>query len=544
MELRLKEDVLAEGRAHLGRILLQWRRGKGPSAHLGKCPGCQHHAGSVRTEFRAQSQISPLGILPRPDHGRRGPGTCRFWHTSRFSQGAWGCPRPHPRLRVHFQLSNGTWPFHHGFGHWNGNTSFSLCRLWNPFRVRIPVPSSITRWLRIWFACSRTVTRLNACLIGSLTRPASSSICAPVSRDYRKAASRCTDDRRNCRKLVNKGIHCLKRYALLILFQAYLLERSRNDLSENDTFEAWIGRHQEFGNLFHELESKELQGLTVLSEIESQKTSSRSSSHKCRLSHLRGPCPGLQAPNPFITRPSPRSGKSKPLWLVASVPSWRPWPSWNSTTSLGAETVRFPKESTVHPISAKCPARCHWSFRVRIGDADEIGHWTSPPADQLRPRRHEEMFVDFDAGGAGHFRQWPALRPPHRQGSHRQSRNDRNRQWTRRVDGKSLEIGGRGWSLRYGNRLLLHEEEQVNLPGQPSKLEIVPEWEEIAEASDALESPAEAYQIVIKNGGFPLTYFRVPVTDEQAPIPNVFDELVQLISADTYTDFIFNCQMG
>ena len=99
-------------------------------------------------------------------------------------------------------------------------------------------------------------------------------------------------------------------------------------------------------------------------------------------------------------------------------------------------------------------------------------------------------------------------------------------------------------ALQYENRLLLHEEEQVMDAGPGLKFEIVPEWEDISDTKSALESPAEVYQDIIQHGSYPLTYVRVPVTDEQAPIPFVFDELIKLISAEAYTDFIFNCQMG
>ncbi len=36
-----------------------------------------------------------------------------------------------------------------------------------------------------------------------------------------------------------------------------------------------------------------------------------------------------------------------------------------------------------------------------------------------------------------------------------------------------------------------------------------------------------------------------PSTDEQAPIPGVFDEIVdRIIAIDSQTDVMFNCQMG
>lgn len=349
--------------------------------------------------------------------------------------------------------------------------------------------------------------------------------------DYRKAASRCTDDRRNCRKLVNKGIQCLKRYALLILFQAYLYEQV-----DHDKFESWILRHQEFGNLFHELESKELQGLTVLSEIEkpaevsallahsrsSQSQSSESIHHKVlakqkevkavvagRLGSVLAPMTILKFDH-FIG-----CQKQSLLERIEGAPNFRQVP-------LDQESGRFvcglamPAKAAIervlqriacHPGGAR---KCLW-----ISMREEPVIFVNGQPFVLRIVK--DPIANLEMTGI----------------------------ISERVElmESRLKSEAEAEARHYGNRILLHEEEQV--PGNPLKFEVVPEWEDIEiEGECALESPAEVYQNIIKAGEYPLTYVRVPVTDEQAPIPVVFDELVKLISADSYTDFIFNCQMG
>lgn len=81
---------------------------------------------------------------------------------------------------------------------------------------------------------------------------------------------------------------------------------------------------------------------------------------------------------------------------------------------------------------------------------------------------------------------------------------------------------------RYNGRILLHDEE-ITKKG----FEIVPLWES---ATDIL-TPLDVFT---KHQN--VEYLRIPITDEQAPIPLVFDELVENTSKNS--TFVFNCQMG
>ncbi|KAI8912645.1 inositol hexakisphosphate-domain-containing protein [Gorgonomyces haynaldii] len=89
----------------------------------------------------------------------------------------------------------------------------------------------------------------------------------------------------------------------------------------------------------------------------------------------------------------------------------------------------------------------------------------------------------------------------------------------------------------YGNRLLVHEEKVEN-----SKFVLVPHWESLQE--EDIETPLDVYNYFIKQG-YKISYLRIPITDEQAPIPDVFDQLVdRLLSVSATGDPMFNCQMG
>ncbi|KAI8918923.1 inositol hexakisphosphate-domain-containing protein [Entophlyctis helioformis] len=90
---------------------------------------------------------------------------------------------------------------------------------------------------------------------------------------------------------------------------------------------------------------------------------------------------------------------------------------------------------------------------------------------------------------------------------------------------------------RYGGRLLLHEERV-----EGSGFVIVPVWETVR--AEDIETPGDVYAS-IQQEGYRVDYMRVPITDEQAPIPDVFDQLVErLLCIGVDGDALFNCQMG
>lgn len=59
-------------------------------------------------------------------------------------------------------------------------------------------------------------------------------------------------------------------------------------------------------------------------------------------------------------------------------------------------------------------------------------------------------------------------------------------------------------------------------------------------------TPREVFGLMTEEG-YPVNYARLPVTDEQAPLPGVFarlDERVQEALATDFAHLVFNCQMG
>lgn len=337
--------------------------------------------------------------------------------------------------------------------------------------------------------------------------------------DYRKAASKCTDDHQSCRKMLMKGMHCLKRYVLLIMFESFLLNEA-----PVQSFTSWIMHHPEFASLFHELEVKGLEALAVLSEVSETESSSS---------------------------PQLDTEQAKTLAQVVEVKSvvasregsvLAPMTILKFDHFIGCQKQSLPERIEGAPNFRQVPLVAD----ERVGQKYVCG--LAMPTKAAISRVLER--IECVEGGNRKclwisMREEPVIFANGEPYVLRIVKDPiANLEMTGIVSERvelmedRLKREAEAEAAHYNNRLLLHEEEASRTA--PQGFDIVPEWETIQE----LESPAEVYQNVIQSGHYPLTYYRVPVTDEQAPIPNVFDELVRLISQSEYTDFVFNCQMG
>eukprot|EP01080_Neovahlkampfia_damariscottae_P005741 gene5741-9563_t len=89
---------------------------------------------------------------------------------------------------------------------------------------------------------------------------------------------------------------------------------------------------------------------------------------------------------------------------------------------------------------------------------------------------------------------------------------------------------------KYNEKFLVHDEVE-EISG------LITEWKDAT--SKTILTPREVYQQIEKEG-YKIKYFRVPVTDERAPEPKDFDDLLDIIkNVDIEnTHLIYNCQMG
>jgi protein-tyrosine phosphatase len=94
---------------------------------------------------------------------------------------------------------------------------------------------------------------------------------------------------------------------------------------------------------------------------------------------------------------------------------------------------------------------------------------------------------------------------------------------------------------KHNGRLLLHDETDDG----NGRFTLTAQWEDNVQADDIL-TPKEVYERMVQ-AGYRVNYARLPVTDEQAPIPRVFARLEERVAdALQHADvaMAFNCQMG
>ncbi|KAG2117755.1 inositol hexakisphosphate-domain-containing protein [Suillus clintonianus] len=94
--------------------------------------------------------------------------------------------------------------------------------------------------------------------------------------------------------------------------------------------------------------------------------------------------------------------------------------------------------------------------------------------------------------------------------------------------------------VRMGDgRILLHDEVEE----RPGVFTIIPIWETVDE--DDIMTPRDVFDLMAKEG-FKINYGRVAITDEQAPLPDALSQLLERVrfGYSEADDFIFNCQMG
>lgn len=357
--------------------------------------------------------------------------------------------------------------------------------------------------------------------------------------EYRKAAHRCTDDRQNCRKLVNKGVQCLKRYVLLILYESFLLEgansidnNTKEDQYDSPTFADWIQQHPEFGNLFHEIESKGSESMTILS-----------SDSKTVIEPLKPSLEDSSRPEESITKVPAVDKEVKDVVgnRIGSVLA--PMTILKFDHFIGCQKQSLPERIEGAPnfrqVSLPNPGLFVYGLAMPTKAAIErvLERINCHPGSKERRclwismREEPVIFVN------GQPYVLRIVKDP-------VSNLEMTGIVSERVElmESRLKIEAEAEAIAHSNTILLHEEEATLTA--PQGFEVVPEWESVPDPHTSLESPAEVYQHVIQSHGYPLKYFRVPVTDEQAPIPVVFDELIGIISKEEYTDFVFNCQMG
>ncbi|CAE6502206.1 unnamed protein product [Rhizoctonia solani] len=92
--------------------------------------------------------------------------------------------------------------------------------------------------------------------------------------------------------------------------------------------------------------------------------------------------------------------------------------------------------------------------------------------------------------------------------------------------------------IHFEGRVLVHDEVET----QPGSFDITAQWEPVT--IQDIMTPRDVFRLVADEG-YRVDYARLAITDEQAPLPDALDQLVHRVEAGLKVagDLIFNCQM-
>nr|XP_019043261.1 hypothetical protein I302_07836 [Kwoniella bestiolae CBS 10118]OCF22191.1 hypothetical protein I302_07836 [Kwoniella bestiolae CBS 10118] len=330
------------------------------------------------------------------------------------------------------------------------------------------------------------------------------------------------EDPRTKRKLTEKGLHHLKRYFHLILFQAYLDDRAPDE--ENPySFESFIRHRPVFKTLEHELEEGGLQSLAPIEKMD--------------------PADGMALPDEVTQVVANRSGAILSAQTILksdffsglqkqSLPERVDGAANYRRLPLSLETARNEEgddENHHYVYGTGCATKLMFSLSLRNAlekmEAGPSGKrkvtWTSlreEPVLYVKSRPHVLRLIDKPVTNIETTGVTAAV--------------------VERMEVALKRDVIR--ELRQGNgRLLLHDEVET----KPGVYDIIPIWETLEESE--VMTPKELYESITKEG-YKVDYVRVAITDEQAPLPVTFQVLVDRIAEGLQqgADFVFNCQMG
>ncbi|KAH6592131.1 hypothetical protein BASA50_008276 [Batrachochytrium salamandrivorans] len=333
-----------------------------------------------------------------------------------------------------------------------------------------------------------------------------------------------------------RGVLHLRRYFTLILFQSYLDSNEPGVEMMLATFQDWLQKHPEFSTISEELETNGVDLLTPVEEIAPGDGIALSSEVVDVVNRRDGGVlaqgtiikydlfPGAQK----LSLPDRIDGAvnfrrislAAVRELVGMSNLDEPCPDKLSSCDSNSRLCSY--SSSVYGVGmpTKEGIRCLLKLANASSDGNRVLFWTSLREEPViyvngRPyvlRLFHDPLKNLEATGIT---------------------RERVELMENQMKGEIIRD-----VRRYNGKLLLHDE-RVEGNGQ---FTVVPVWESVRE--EDIETPSDVYAH-IKSEGYRVDYLRIPVTDEQAPIPDVFDQLMErLLGISKNGDAIFNCQMG
>ncbi|TPX51665.1 hypothetical protein SeMB42_g01840 [Synchytrium endobioticum] len=327
------------------------------------------------------------------------------------------------------------------------------------------------------------------------------------------------------KRAVRRGLLNLKRYFILILFQCYLDENRLDRITEwRESFKLWMERHPEFDTIKEELENTDIQALVPVEKL--------------------APGDGVALTTEVLNVVNSRNGQVLAQNTIMKHDLFPGCQKLSLSERIeGAPNFRSVSMATLRASVLGSPASASTPLSGAMFEFPFVFGVAMPTKDGIR-----KVLQRINAGPGGlRYLLWTCLREEpvlYLNGRPYVLRLFRDplkatgisRGRVERME-HQMKLDSIADSKKYGGRLLLHEEE-----GDAQAYSIVPVWETVKE--EDIQTPIEVFKS-IEQEGYHVNYLRIPITDEQAPITNVFDEMVdRLLAVKGNTDAIFNCQMG
>ena len=293
-------------------------------------------------------------------------------------------------------------------------------------------------------------------------------------------------------QITRKLAFSLKRYFLLLCFTAFLKE---NSYKKNSLFKEWFERHEEIRNLFCELEKGRL--LEKIAHTSPLRTTPVEGKELWKV--LKGRRGSVLAPLTILKFDHfPGCHRMSLPERIEGAPNFRGIAiSTSKGRGINIYGVAMPTADAIKNIINCC-------------------HHEQPQPRKLTWVCLREEPVIYVNGRPFVLR---IIRDPNDNVAMTGIDTDRVELIERRL----LEEAKRE-AFNNNGAILLHEE-GIDEP-------LVPMWEQL----ESIKTMSQVFSEL------DVTYYRLPITDEQSPIPKVFDEIAVIVSNSE--DIIFNCQMG
>lgn len=348
-----------------------------------------------------------------------------------------------------------------------------------------------------------------------------------------RLAAEDTEDEALRKKRIQRAIHNLRRYFLLIVFQSYLMQTKPDLLEASPSFRTFVSRQPVFDTIAKEFDKIDISTIMPLQKVDVSDGMALSDEVQDVVSHRRGNIlsaftmlksdffsgilklglperidgmPNLRGV-PLLLAPPTSTGNNQNQGAAPLTPKTPIVMHGRETWGSGMPTVEGLRRGlTRMGASPKGPAKVVWtSLREE-------------PVLYVNGRPHvlrlaDQPVTNIEATGVT----------------------------TDVVE--SMEAALKGDMLQEASqrdgRVLLHDEVEI----RQGEFDIIPVWETVKEG-DVL-TPREVYELV-QSEGFKVDYARLAITDEQAPVPAVFSQLEErvILALQTGSACVFNCQMG